>query len=79
MINNNDDDDDDDNDDVFRLVPQGETLLNSPNQGVHAEGVDLYLEGVSRSSSGEYRCAATNSEGEVVSDPLYLNVRGELT
>ncbi|XP_050714726.1 pneumococcal serine-rich repeat protein-like isoform X2 [Eriocheir sinensis] len=55
----------------------GETVQNDPSQGIDAHGLELYLEGVSRSSSGEYRCSAKNSEGEAVSEPYYLKVRGK--
>ena len=44
-----------------------------------AESRELTITSINRADSGEYRCVANNSEGNVTSDPATLDVQCEYT
>lgn len=49
--------------------------MNNVSSGIIISNQTLVLQSVTRHSSGEYRCAALNSEGESVSSPFNLDVK----
>ncbi|XP_045134559.1 uncharacterized protein LOC123518057 isoform X2 [Portunus trituberculatus] len=53
----------------------GEELKSNASAGISMEGPTLSLMSLGKSSSGNYRCSATNTEGTGVSKPQYLRVR----
>uniref|UniRef100_A0AAR5QDA0 Nephrin n=1 Tax=Dendroctonus ponderosae TaxID=77166 RepID=A0AAR5QDA0_DENPD len=55
----------------------GERLLSNSTAGVIVSNQTLVLQGVSRSSSGQYACEATNEEGTSISPAFHLRVKFE--
>lgn len=53
---------------------QGRTLPHNQQQGIIISNQSLVLQGVSRSTAGNYSCVGFNAEGEGVSPPFELNV-----
>ncbi|XP_059611203.1 protein turtle [Phlebotomus argentipes] len=52
----------------------GRTLPHNQQQGIIISNQSLVLQGVSRSTAGNYSCVGFNAEGEGVSSPFELNV-----
>ncbi|BES99165.1 CD80-like C2-set immunoglobulin domain [Nesidiocoris tenuis] len=52
----------------------GRMLNHNVGQGVIISNQSLVLQGVSRSSAGNYSCVGYNTEGDGESSPFYLNV-----
>lgn len=59
------------------LNPQNETLHHNVQKGVIISNQSLVLQGVSRTNAGNYTCIGYNTEGDGVSQSLYLNVMCE--
>ncbi|XP_071454100.1 nephrin-like [Hetaerina americana] len=54
---------------------QGHQLAQNTSAGVIVSGSSLVLQRVRRQQSGDYRCAAANSEGDSTSDQVHLRVQ----
>lgn len=54
---------------------QNKQVMNNASTGIIISNQTLVLQSVTRHSSGHYRCAALNSEGESVSKPFKLDVK----
>ncbi|XP_056646735.1 hemicentin-1-like [Diorhabda sublineata] len=52
----------------------GKLLSNNVNAGIIITNQSLVLQGVSRSTAGNYTCVGFNTEGDGKSNPFYLNV-----
>lgn len=62
---------------VFRLL-QNKQITGNASSGIIISNQTLVLQQVTKHSSGYYRCAALNSEGESVSQSVKLDVKCEL-
>lgn len=59
------------------FILQGKILNNNIGAGVILSNQSLVLQGVSRSTAGNYTCVGYNTEGDGESTPFYLNVMCE--
>lgn len=53
---------------------QGKLLHINVSAGIIVSNQSLVLQGVSRSTAGNYTCVGYNAEGEGESEPFYLNI-----
>lgn len=56
------------------FVFQGKLLHINVSAGIIVSNQSLVLQGVSRSTAGNYTCVGYNAEGEGESEPFYLNI-----
>lgn len=59
------------------LLFQGKVLQHNVGLGIIISNQSLVLQGVSRSTAGNYTCVGYNTEGDGESEPFYLNVMCE--
>lgn len=50
-------------------------IINDPSKGIILRNYSLVLQNVRRHQRGHYRCLASNTEGESISDELNLRVQ----
>lgn len=53
---------------------QNHLLLHNISQGIIISNHSLVLQGVTRSTAGNYSCVGFNAEGEGISEPFVLNI-----
>lgn len=56
------------------LYSQNHLLLHNISQGIIISNHSLVLQGVTRSTAGNYSCVGFNAEGEGISEPFVLNI-----
>ncbi|KAA0200388.1 hypothetical protein HAZT_HAZT003228, partial [Hyalella azteca] len=59
----------------LRWFLNGEEVKHNTDEGIILSNRSLVLQRISRRMSGDYTCAAANSQGEEQSQPLHLEVQ----
>lgn len=60
---------------IFLFLLQGKRLVNNQTAGIIVSNQTLVLQSVTKSSTGIYKCTATNGEGSSDSNGIHLDVK----
>ena len=59
------------------VCPQNQSVVEDKDRGVLISGSSLVLQRVTRDQAGAYSCAASNLEGDAVSNTVNIQIRCE--